>query len=486
MAGKTVLVQCDAPPICIADQGFLWDETTMFGSRERSSGESSKTLALAAELRRQARPLASPSDLDPLLDRIGDARYVLLGEASHGTSEYYTWRAELSKRLIREKGFSFVAVEGDWPDCYRVNRYIKGYADSGHNATDVLHAFERWPTWMWANREIIELVEWLRRYNDQRRIPDDRKVGFYGLDVYSLWDSMRAVVEYLERLDPQLAAGARRAYRCFEPYGEDEQEYARATYLVPTSCEDEAVSVLRAMRQRAPEFAQDGEEAYFNAEQNAFVARNAELYYRTMVRGGSQSWNVRDHHMVDTLDRLMTHHERFNPVAKAIVWEHNTHVGDARFTNMADAGMVNVGQLVRQAHDDDGVVLVGFGSHHGTVIAGDEWGAAMRSMRVPDARPGSWEDAMHAAVAASMPNGSALLVFADADDGGIADLDEPLVHRAIGVVYDPGAGRWGNYVPTLIPRRYDAFLYIDETHALSPLHMPVKVGEVPETFPSGQ
>lgn len=280
----------------------------MFNSRGRSSGENGKTEALAAELRRQARPLATASDLDPLLDRIGDARYVLLGEASHGTSEYYSWRAELSKRLIREKGFSFIAVEGDWPDCYRVNRYVKHYADSGVNATDVLHAFERWPTWMWANREIVELVEWLRRYNGQRRLPDDRKVGLYGLDVYSLWDSMRAVVEYLERLDPQMAAGARRAYRCFEPYGEDEQEYARATYLVPTSCEDEAVSVLRAMRQRAPEYAQDGREAYFNAEQNAFVAQNAELYYRTMVRGGSQSWNVRDHHMVDTLDRLMAHH----------------------------------------------------------------------------------------------------------------------------------------------------------------------------------
>ena len=458
----------------------------MFGSRGRPSDESGKRQSLAAELRRQARPLTTASDLDPLLERIGDARYVLLGEASHGTSEYYTWRAELSKRLIREKGFSVIAVEGDWPDCYRVNRYIRRYQDSGASATDVLHAFERWPTWMWANQEIVELVEWLRRYNDQRRVPDDRKVGFYGLDVYSLWDSMRVVVDYLERLDPQLAVGARRAYRCFEPYGEDEQEYARATYLVPTSCEDEAVSVLRSLRQRAPEYAQDGQEAYFNAEQNAFVARNAELYYRTMVRGGSQSWNVRDHHMVDTLDRLMAHHQRFNPDAKAIVWEHNTHIGDARFTNMAAAGMVNVGQLVRQAHGDEGVVLVGFGSHHGTVIAGDEWGAPMRRMRVPDARADSWEDAMHAAVADTMPNGSALLVFADADDGGIAELDEPLAHRAIGVVYDPDRERWGNYVPTLIPRRYDAFLYIDETHALSPLHMPVKVGEVPETFPFGE
>ena len=458
----------------------------MFGSRGKSSEESGRVRALVAGVRQRAQSLNYARDLEPLLDRIGDARYVLLGEASHGTSEYYTWRTELSKRLIREKGFSFIAVEGDWPDCYCVNRFAKNFRSSGTSALDVLHAFERWPTWMWANREIVELVDWLRRYNDQRRVPDDRKVGFYGLDVYSLWDSMRAVVDYLERIDPHLAGGARRAYRCFEPYGEDEQEYARATYLVPTSCEDEAVSVLRRLRERAPEYAQDGREAYFNAEQNAFVAKNAELYYRTMVRGGSQSWNVRDHHMVDTLDRLMAHHQRFNPGAKAIIWEHNTHIGDARFTNMAAAGMVNVGQLVRQAHDEDGVVLVGFGSHHGSVIAADEWGAPMRRMPVPDARHESWEEVMHEAVANHGAASSALLVFADADDGGIPELDQPIAHRAIGVVYDPDHERWGNYVPTLIPRRYDAFIYIDETHALSPLHMPVKVGEVPETFPSGE
>jgi erythromycin esterase len=457
----------------------------MFGSRHHSSKDG-KTSVLAREARRRARPLENAQDLDPLMDRIGDARYVLLGEASHGTSEYYTWRAELSKRLIREKGFLFIGVEGDWPDCYRVNRYIKGYPASGPNAHDVLHAFDRWPTWMWANREIVEVAEWLRRYNDSRRVPDERKVGFYGLDVYSLWDSMRAVVEYLERIDPQLAAGAKRAYRCFEPYHEDEQEYARATYLVPTSCEAEAVSVLRTLRGKGPEYKEDGREAYFNAEQNALVARDAELYYRTMVRGGPDAWNVRDHHMVDTLNRLVAHHEQFSLDAKAIVWEHNTHVGDARFTNMASGGMVNVGQLVRQEHDQDGVVLVGFGSHRGSVIAGEEWGARMQRMRVPEAREGSWEDVMHTALTGEgTAHNATLLVFDDTDDGGIAELDEPIAHRAIGVVYDPDHERWGNYVPTIVPRRYDAFVFVDETHALSPLHMPVKVGEVPETFPTG-
>jgi len=493
MTGGTVAVQSENVPILQSLRGSRHSITDgsssfqMFGHR-KSLDESGRVQALASEVRRVARPLNESTDLDPLLERIGDARYVLLGEASHGTSEYYTWRAELTKRLIREKGFSFIAVEGDWPDCYRVNRYVKAFADSGASAVEVLHAFERWPTWMWANREIGDLIEWLRRYNDQRRIPDDRKVGFYGLDVYSLWDSMRAVVEYLERIDPQLAANAKRSYRCFEPYGEDEQEYARATYLVPTSCEAEAINVLRQLLERAPQYREDGREAYFNAEQNAFVAKNAELYYRTMVRGGSQSWNVRDHHMMDTLDRLTAHHRQFNPDAKAIVWEHNTHIGDARFTNMANAGMVNVGQLVRQAHEDEGVVLVGFGSYCGSVIAGDEWGAPMRRMPVPEARAGSWEAVMHEAIAGEGGTGdnAALLVFDDAPDGGVGELDEPIAHRAIGVVYEPAHERWGNYVPTVIPRRYDAFIYIDESHALSPLHMPVKVGEVPETFPSGQ
>ena len=428
-------------------------------------------------LKRIARPLLSPENLDPLLDRIGGAHYVLLGEASHGTSEFYTWRTAISKRLIEEHGFSFIAVEGDWPDCYRVNRYVKDFPDSGDSAESVLHAFERWPTWMWANREAIELVELLWSHNRGKR--PEQQVGFYGLDVYSLWDSMRAVMEYLERIDPRLAAGARRAYNCFEPYAEDVQDYARATALVPTSCEDEAVAVLRALRARAPEFRADGSEGYFNAEQNALVARNAELYYRTMVRGGPGSWNVRDRHMVETLDRLMTHH---GPTAKAIVWEHNTHIGDATFTDMARAGMVNVGQLVRESHGGDGVVLVGFGTHRGTVIAAGEWGAPMERMRVPPARANTFEEAMHDAAV-----GDALLIFDGSHGGGVRGLDEPMGHRAIGVVYDPNAERWGNYVPTLIARRYDAFLYIDETRAVDPLHMPVRIGgEAPETFPSGQ
>jgi erythromycin esterase len=444
--------------------------------RKRTERKVEQTKLIAEGVSRRALPLSDPSDLDPLIERIGDATYVLLGEATHGTSEFYEWRAALSRRLIEERGFSFVGVEGDWPDCYRVNRYAKSYADSGDSARDVLHAFERWPTWMWANREVAEFAEWLRDHN--RRLSPERQAGFYGLDVYSLWESMHAVVGYLESVDPALARAARAAYGCFEPYAEDAQQYARATAIVPTTCEREAVAVLGALRRKATEYSEDGRDAFFNAEQNALVAKNAELYYRTMVRGGPTSWNVRDSHMVETLERLMVHH---GPAAKAIVWEHNTHIGDARFTDMARGGMFNVGQLVRQEHDADDVVLVGFGTHRGTVVAGEEWGAPMRRMRVPPAREGSFEHALHVSDAGDM-----LLLFNGTDDGGITGLEEPIGHRAIGVVYDPRHEHWGNYVPTIVPRRYDAFIHIEETVGVDALHMPVLVdGEPPETFPSG-
>lgn len=426
---------------------------------------------LIDEVRSRALPLEHDADLDPLLDRIGDSRYVLLGEASHGTADYYTWRAAISRRLIREKGFSFIAVEGDWPDCYRVNRYVKSLPDSGKNAREVLHAFSRWPTWMWANQEIVELAEWLHEHN--KDLPEEQRVGFYGLDVYSLWDSLYAVMSYLQRIDPAALPAARRAYRCFEPYGEDVQEYARATILVPASCEKEVISLLAEMRRKGLEHRQDGREAYFEAEQNALVVQNAEAYYRAMVHGGPESWNLRDAHMADTLDRLMRHH---GPEAKAIVWEHNTHIGDARFTDMADEGMVNIGELARRRHGKNSVVLVGFGSHRGSVIAGREWDAPMERMRVPAGRSGSWEDVLHRAGPSDK-----LLIF----EGGEAALEEPHGHRAIGVVYHPDYEQYGNYVPTVLPRRYDAFVYIDESHALHPLHLRATHEEVPETYPTG-
>lgn len=428
---------------------------------------------LLHQLRLRGHPLRHPGDLDPLLARIGDARVVLLGEASHGTSEFYTWRTALTRRLIEERGFNLVAVEGDWPDCYRLNRYIRALPDSGASARDVLYGFDRWPAWLWANEEVVVLAEWLRRFNDAA---PQRPVGFYGLDVYSLWDSIRAVVAYLERIDPEAAARARRAYGCFDPYEQDVQEYAMATALVPTSCEDEAVRMLAELRRNAAEYREDGREGYFDAEQNALIARHAELYYRTMVRGGAASWNVRDHHMQETLTRLLDHH---GPGARVVVWEHNTHVGDARATDMAAAGMVNVGQLARQAFGEDDVVIAGFTSHGGTVIAAQEWGAELEQMTVPAARRDSWEDLLHQAFAADQ-----LLIMREL--ASAPDAFERRAHRAIGVVYHPEREQWGNYVPTVLPARYDALLYIDVSHALTPLHLHAQPsGEPPETYPSG-
>jgi erythromycin esterase-like protein len=429
---------------------------------------------LLGGVRAHAAPLRSAADLDPLLERIGDARCVLLGEATHGTREFYAWRAELSRRLIVEKGFSFIAVEGDWPDCYRVNRYVKGQRDAGRSAHEVLGTFARWPTWLWANEEVADLAEWLARLNHGRR--EDRKVGFYGLDVYSLWDSLHQVMAYLQRVSPEALPAARRALRCFEPYAEDARQYGVASVLVPESCQEQAVELLRDVRKHAPEYQTDGLDPTFAAEQNALVVRNAETYYRAMVRSDSESWNVRDRHMAETLDRLLDHH---GASARAIVWAHNTHVGDARFTDMADAGEVNIGQLAREKHGEPQVVLVGFSTHRGTVRAGREWDAPMEEMHVPIARPSSWEDVLH-----DVSADDKLLVFLP----GLLP-EEALVsrgHRAIGVVYRPEYEWRGNYVPTVLPHRYDALLFVDESHAIRPLHVqPRREEELPETFPTG-
>jgi erythromycin esterase-like protein len=326
---------------------------------------------------------------------------------------------------------------------------------------------------MWANLEVSGFAEWLRAHNKSRS--SYRKVGFYGLDVYSLWDSLYAVLGYLRKSDPSLLPAAHRALVCFQPYGEDVQRYARAASLVPTSCEDEVVDLLTALRKKEPKYRSDGREEYFTAEQNAFVIKSAEAYYRAMVRGGPGSWNLRDRHMTDTLDRLMRHH---GPDAKAIVWEHNAHIGDARYTDMAVGGMFNVGQLVRERHLRQGVYLVGFSSYKGTVIAGKDWEAPMERMRVPPARDGSWEDVLHRAAPA---NKLLLLSAARKSEDFLAKRG----HRAIGVVYRPEYEQFGNFVPTVLPYRYDALCHIDESQALHPLHLHPAREIIPETYPFG-
>ena len=426
------------------------------------------TATLGQQIVTLSSPLEDLEDLDPLMERIGDARYVLLGEASHGTHEYYLWRARISRRLIEEKGFRFIAVEGDWPDCYRVHQYVHGQLGEA-TAEETLRRYNRWPTWMWANWEIVALASWLRRHNDAR--PADERVGFYGLDVYSLWESLYEVIGYLQQHHPEAIPRAYEAFRCFEPYAEDPQAYARATLFVPDACRQEVQDLLRAVRQRAADEA-SGDPTSLNAIMNAEAVKGAEAYYRTMVEGGAASWNLRDRHMADTLARLMQH---YGPDAKAIVWEHNTHIGDARYTSMVNEGMFNVGQLVRQEHGAEGVVLVGFGSAMGTVVAGRSWGAPMEVMPVPPARAGSWEHALHLLGAQDR-----LLLFHPPVDAGDA-LAVPRGHRAIGVVYTPEF-EWGNYVPTVLPLRYDAFLYLDRTQALHPLHVEPRSGP-PELYP---
>ncbi|MFB6120123.1 MAG: erythromycin esterase family protein [Halobacteriaceae archaeon] len=427
--------------------------------------------AAVDEVREYARPVDGPRDVDDLLDTLSAADCVLLGEASHGTSEFYRWRARLTAELIEHHGFDFVAVEGDWTSCYEVNRFVKGADDTPPNARETLDTFERWPTWMWANWETVGLLDWLETYN--RELDADERAGFYGLDVYSLHESMSAVVDYLDRTNPAAAQKAREAYRCFEPYGEDAQEYARATRMVPEDCEEEVIEVLEDLRRSAPEYG-GGPDARFNAEQNALVARNAEEYYRTMMTGRGDSWNVRDEHMAETLKRLLDHH---GEDSTAVVWAHNTHVGDARATDMPQQGRLNLGQLVREQDAVGDTAVVGFGTHSGKVVAGDEWGAPMANVRVPEARDGSYEDVFHRAEAEDR------LLFTD-DVPDDAALAAPRGHRAIGVVYRP-ALESGNYVPTALPDRYDAFVHLDRTTSLHPLELHPEGERVPDLYPSG-
>ncbi|MGY5850209.1 erythromycin esterase family protein [Salegentibacter sp. F14] len=415
--------------------------------------------------------LENSQDLDPLMDRIGDSKYVLLGEASHGTHEYYTWRARLSKRLIKEKGFSFIAVEGDWPDCYHINSWIKNYEQSPRDILEVLRQFRRWPTWMWANWEVAAFATWLRDHNEGLALKE--KTGFYGLDVYSLWESMEAIMGYLEKEDPETARLAREAVQCFEPF-KARDSYASVFSSSHSDCKREVVDLLKEVRKKAHSYDRQ-EEAGLNAELNALVMANAEKYYKAMAGFGEDSWNIRDRHMAETLDRLMKHHGKD---AKVIVWEHNTHIGDARATDMAADGLINLGQLVRERYREDQVCLVGFGSYKGSVIAGKRWGAPMERMKVPKAIRGSVEFLLHQ----ESPQNK-LIIF-DEDQSLKEQFTQEMGHRAIGVVYHPDHER-GNYVPSRLSDRYDAFLFIDRTRALHPLKLHPNPELTPETYPFG-
>lgn len=413
--------------------------------------------------------MVSVTDFDPNYDRlireIKDKRVVMLGEASHGTEEFYRIRSLISQRLIQDYGFKFIAVEGDWPDAYRLHRYIQ--RGEGGNAKNVLRQNHRWPTWMWANDEVVKLAEWMRL----------EKAGFYGLDVYSLFDSMREVVRFVKERDVALGEKIEKRYACFDPFASDEISYAKSLLRFPDGCEAEVMSNLKQMLDLRLRALSKDEDELFSARQNAYIAANAESYYRAMISGDANSWNVRDGHMMETLDRLL---ERAGEGAKAIVWAHNTHIGDYRATDMLHAGYVNIGGLARQAYGAENVALVGFGSYEGEVLAGHAWGGDETAMILPPAQKGSYEALFHEVAVKTKSNQFFLMLDKEAE----SPLAELRGHRAVGVVYDPDHER-GNYVPTELSKRYDAFVFVDHSNALRSLHSNFVRGEFPETYPSG-
>jgi erythromycin esterase-like protein len=439
------------------------------------------TLLLADVVREAAHPVVGEmDDYDPLMKLIGDAALVLIGEASHGTHEFYRERAQITKRLIKEKGFTAVAVEADWPDAYRVNQYVRGVSRDA-DAVEALSGFKRFPSWMWRNADVLDFVGWLRTCNDD--LPDSAtKVGFYGLDLYSLHSSIAAVLDYLDRVDPEAAQRARARYACFDHFGKDEQAYGYAAGLgLADSCEEEVVSQLVEMHRRAAEYARrDGRIAadeYFYASQNARLVLNAEKYYRSMFRGRVLSWNLRDRHMVETLESL----RRFlGADAKIIVWAHNSHLGDARATHMGQEGEWNVGQIVRELHSRN-AVLIGLTTHHGTVTAASNWDGPAERKLVRPALGNSYEALFHEV---EFPR--FLLCFREKDC--VADgLRQPLLERAIGVIYRPETERASHYFQARLSAQFDAVLHLDETRAVEPLERTTEweAGEVPETFPTG-
>jgi erythromycin esterase-like protein len=423
--------------------------------------------------------LAFPSDVLPvLLDLIGDARLVLIGEATHGTDEFYSIRAELTKALIRSKQFNLVSAEADWPDAYRINRWVRHMSEEV-DAAAALDDFVRFPRWMWRNTVVVDFVEWLRRYN-ARRMTSDR-IGFYGLDLYSLHTSIEAVLEYLRKIDPDAAARARHRYSCFEHFGSDPQSYGYAANLgLSRSCEDDVVAQLVELRNAAAEYGRrDGyvaEDEFFFAEQNARLVRNAEMYYRAMFAGQVESWNLRDTYMMETLDALMSWTSRRSGYARAIVWAHNSHLGDARATQMGAWGELNLGQLARERHGDR-VFVVGFTTHTGTVTAAREWDQPAERRRVTSSMAGSYERLFH---------DTDFERFVLATSAARDALAEARLERAIGVIYKPETERASHYFRARIADQFDAVIHIDTTSALMPLERRSREdADLPETYPTG-
>ena len=432
-------------------------------------------------LARAAYPLSNQSsDYDPLMDRIGDARVVLIGEASHGTHDFYHERAEITKRLIAEKGFNAIAVEADWPDAYRVDRFVRGVSndESGEKA---LANFRRFPTWMWRNNDVLRFLNWLQQYNESLSAAATR-VGFYGLDLYSMYSSIDAVINYLDTVDSEAAQRARHRYACFDHFGEDSQQYGYAASLyLSESCENEAVNQLLDLQQHIANYAKrDGripEDEHFYAEQNARLVANAEEYYRNMFRGRVSTWNLRDQHMMETLNQLLAHLEqKTGTPQKIVVWAHNSHLGDARATEMGEKGELNVGQLVR-SHYGHEAVSIGFSTFTGTVAAASKWGEPVEIKQVRPGLPDSYESLFHNV---DYPRFMLLM----GEDEGTQLLQRSRIERAIGVIYLPETERISHYFFARLPQQFDALIHIDTSRAVEPLEQVQPEAAEPETFPS--
>ncbi len=421
-------------------------------------------------------------DMGPLMALVGDARFVLLGEASHGTHEFYKERARITRRLIEEKGFCAVAVEADWPDAWRVSRYVRGEGEDA-DAAEALADFRRFPTWMWRNADVLDFVGWLRTHNDA--IPRrEARVGFYGLDLYSLHTSMSAIVGYLQTVDPDAARRAQARYACFDHFGEDAQSYGWAAESGLGDCEDEVLSQLVDLQRRRSEIlSRDGhvaEDEYFFAAENARLVRDAEAYYRSMFRGRVASWNLRDRHMAGTLERLVAHLAVRVANPRIVVWAHNSHLGDARATEMGDIGELNLGQLCRETWGGD-VVNVGFTTHEGTVTAATDWGGPAERKRVRPALATSYERLFH-------DTGIPRFVLRLRDAGNaLAELAERRLERAIGVIYRPETERVSHWFEASLPAQFDAVVHVDSSRAVEPLERNPEweTREPPETWPTG-
>ena len=437
--------------------------------------------ALVRVVQRHATRLDPEATGRQLLETIHPgASLVLIGEATHGTHEFYRIRADLTRALIERRGFTCVAAEADWPDAYRANRWVRLAAEDA-TAEEALGDFTRFPRWMWRNREVVRFLRWLRAESSGR--PAGERVGFYGLDLYSLHRSMGRVLEYLDKVDPASAARARRGYACFDAFGDDVQAYGyTASLSVDRSCEDEVVDQLLELQRRASEYAaRDGRIAadeYFAAEQNARVVCDAEAYYRAMFRGGAESWNLRDRHMMATLEALLDHTRRQGQPARAVVWAHNSHLGDARATSLARRGELNVGQLVRERYGD-ACCAIGMTTHVGEVTAAHEWEepAALRIVR--PSLVGSYERLFH-------DTGVDSFVLALSGAELKAALAGPRLERAIGVLYRPETERPSHYFSAQLSRQFDVVVHVDRTRALEPLEKWARHEvDLPETYPTG-